>query len=421
VAALALAILMLAPCTPATASFRSGPTWWDPGTVGSAPDWHYRISVSIPTGTAIGTKIKLDFDTATQLAKLGVSGTLDVNSIRVVRSTAVQAAQQSFDDATYGGTTDSTGNGRGEIRFVTEDAGAATYQVYFDITANGTKTAITQSSITGSFGSATLGTPTAFGIYWSTPNGTDTRTIGYALPMLVKVDASPLSVTASVYDETGTLKASGIQLYNDGTHGDATANDASWTNTGAYSDSPTYTIPLGTTPANWMVRAFGKDGSTSTIGASNGLIRINGSTGTAETRTNFLNVDETYFRVNGARVVTSLIQTIVSDPVNGTSGNQKIIPGTRVRYCRALSNTQGATAENLALTVNLSSKWTYITGTLRSGANCVVINTVEDEDAVGSDDSDGMGLSYSSSVVAFTVSTLAPSASAAMQFEAIIN
>ena len=134
---------------------RSGPGWYDPA-------WHYRVAVTVPAGTPVQSTMRVDVDFVALLGQLGISGTFDVNSPRVVRSNGTLATNQEFTDAIYLSATDTTGNGRGEVRFLLEDAGPVTYHIYFDITENGAKAANPQTPINGSFefgGTGTLSPP----------------------------------------------------------------------------------------------------------------------------------------------------------------------------------------------------------------------------------------------------------------------
>lgn len=118
--------------------------WYDPA-------WHYRVPITVPAGASVNSTVKVDVDFNALLAQLGVSGTFDVNSPRVVRPNDTLATVQEFTDSVYGGATDPVGNGRGEVRFLLEDAGPATYYLYFDITQNGSKAPNPQQPIDGNF------------------------------------------------------------------------------------------------------------------------------------------------------------------------------------------------------------------------------------------------------------------------------
>ena len=125
--------------------------WYDSNATGTAPDWAYRVPIDLPANTQIHQTIKLDVDFNALIASLGASGTFDVNSPRVVRPNEALVSQQEFTDIIYSGVIDPLNNGRGQIKFIAEDAGAGPYYLYFDVTANGAKPANPQTTINGDF------------------------------------------------------------------------------------------------------------------------------------------------------------------------------------------------------------------------------------------------------------------------------
>jgi hypothetical protein len=151
------------------------------------PTWHYRVPITVPTGIAINSTIKVDTDFSALLATLGVIGTFDINSPRIVRPNDVLSTNQEFTDSVYAGTTDASGNSRGEVRFILEDAGPATYYLYFDITENGVKAANPQTPINGNFERGGTGT--------ATPPGWNTSTRSNASMDLQIRPAETVSVT----------------------------------------------------------------------------------------------------------------------------------------------------------------------------------------------------------------------------------
>jgi uncharacterized repeat protein (TIGR01451 family) len=157
-----IAAFLSLPVTPSLADLRIAPVWYDQNAVTTTPDWHYRVPINVASGTAVNATIKVDVDFAALMATLGISGTFDVNSPRVVRSNGVLSTRQEFTDAVYAGATDMNGNGKGEVRFLLEDAGAVTYYLYFDISQNGVKPANPQVPINGNFefgGTGTVSPP----------------------------------------------------------------------------------------------------------------------------------------------------------------------------------------------------------------------------------------------------------------------
>ena len=133
-------ICLSIPPSPSLRGDLASPSWWDPDGVSTGYDWHYRVPVHISTGSP-GDSVKVAVDFESLLSELGVSGTFDANSVRVVTSTGNLLASQKFDDEHYMGSADDAGNARGDVSFVLEDAAPVTYYIYFDIEENGLKPA----------------------------------------------------------------------------------------------------------------------------------------------------------------------------------------------------------------------------------------------------------------------------------------
>jgi uncharacterized repeat protein (TIGR01451 family) len=141
-----IAVLLLAVSGVARADLRSGPAWYD-------PTWHYRVPVTLPAASAVGSMNVVDVDFAALMTQLGISGTFDTNSPRVTRADGTTlVATFEWTDVVYAGATDAAGNSRGELRLLAQDAGAQTYWLYFDITGNGAKAATALTTrINGNF------------------------------------------------------------------------------------------------------------------------------------------------------------------------------------------------------------------------------------------------------------------------------
>lgn len=641
--------LLLVGLRPALADLRSAPVWYDQNAVSTTPDWHYRVPINVPAGATVNSTVKVDVDFATLLGNMGVSGTFDVNSPRVVRSTGALSTNQQFTDTVYAGATDTAGNGRGEVRFILQDAGAVTYYLYFDITQNGSKPVNPQVPINGNFefgavgtatptgwassskvnaafdtqivdgtnvavnsdgapinnnfntnGSpntglqsyligartnnepvgnknatqlnktitvpattpgnltvrwkiqgydsdinggtngfdhfkvsiisgasttqiigpaaknyvtrpfapaygtsqitattygygaynswdmgtdtihdlgmtvpytgepwwtfsyslaafagqtitlrietghvtlyrswalvddiewsvvtATLGTPQAFGVNITLPAAGGTYVPGQAISTTVQVNAAPTAatdpMTVGFFTPAGVAIGGTFKLFNDGTHGDATANDAIWSNNNSVPADPAPTVPLSATNgSNYILRAYGKDGSTSTIGAQNGLIRGPGTGAAAETQANYWNIDEILFNVSTAALTLTKTNTIINDPVNGTT-NPKFIPGARVRYCILATNAGPLAATTLVMTDTIPAQLTYAAGTIKSGTSCAGATTVEDDDSADTGEPDLITASYSAGNIAAILATLASAGGMAITFEATVN
>jgi uncharacterized repeat protein (TIGR01451 family) len=522
---------------------RAVPAWFDAA-------WHYRVPLTIPAGAAVNSTVIVNVDFAALLTQMGISGTIDERSPRVVRPTGAPATTQEYNERVYNGVLDAANNGRGEVRFLLQDAAAAgTYFVYFDIAANGVKAANAATPINGTFeqsvgstptswvvsavnaggaqndevyrtalgattavatgcqtsaqtvdssparsgasatgeawmllgyrdrcedgtgeerirlsrdiavpagaaaGSltfnfqiqgwdgisnatnydwvvvyvngtavnhtalgisntttptltieagrmgrtdysttyrdhgwkqatlnlsayagttinfrvetkhsssdndyrswvklddvawsvqtATLGAPQGFGANVVSPNdtavaGVSTLTAGQRLLVRAQIDATAAAVTADLYNNAGTLVFGGIVLYDNGTHGDATAGDRIWTNDGSVAAQPTYTIlasdPVG---ANWRVRVFAPDASTSSV-ATNGLVHRPGQPNAA-VQANYFNIDEQLFTVFVTNLNVTKNVATVRDPVNAAA-SPKGIPGAWLEYTVVVTN-----------------------------------------------------------------------------------
>jgi len=602
-----LGSLLLLWGAPAHSNLRAAPAWFDTNAVGTAPDWHYRVPITIPAATSVNSMIRVDVDFAALLTQMGVSGTVDANSPRVVRSTGVQSTTQEFTDQVYAGATDLLNDGRGEVRFLLEDAGPVTYYLYFDITQNGIKTAWpTANTIDGNFefsttgtqnppgwtatttnaafdaqirpaenpsittdgtpvgsglpnprvtdgtpntgnfsyligartnneaatgnptvtltrtivvpavspgnltlryriegwdssadgstqydflriqlvggtttevlgpslgsyttlpysanlriGQATttqsgygqyngwdtdtngthrsgmtltrgsepwftrtvslasyagqtitlritsshttlfkswfhiddvewsvvagtLGTPQAFGVNITAPNDTvagapSSYSAGSRLLIRAVVDAAPASVTANVYSQNGTLVATNVLLFNDGTHGDTVAGDNIWTNDGSVAAAPTYTfLPTDPVGTNWIVRVFALDGSTGTLGAPNGAIHIPAQPNLPG-QANYYNIDEQVFTVTAAFTVTG---RVFLDTGTGGGTAHDVIqnggePGLSGVTVRLMDNT-GTTTYATAVTGGDGSYSLVIPNTLTTGTVLRIVET----------------------------------------------
>jgi uncharacterized repeat protein (TIGR01451 family) len=623
---------------PAAATQRS-PGWWDPDGVGSGSDWHYRVPVTLPSTSSVNSTAKVDIDFAALMTQLGISGTFDANSVRVIRPGGTIGTVQEYNDTVYAGATDASST-RGEVRWIVEDGGTQTYYVYFDVTANGSKSASAQTPINGNFERSTSGTQLPAGwtsatksnasydmqvrpsesvsvtsdgnpgdnptttdgtpltgsfsyllgsrnnnepttgaaqpnstvltrtitvpatnpgnlsvnwrvegwdaenydnLYITISNGTTTTVVGNALGayttsptspniggtvysstaagyghyngydmssggthkngmtvalhserwwnksvslsafagqtvtltvgtnsselfrswyhvddiewsvvsgtlgnaegfgvaatspagsmapgqvLTVKavVDAKPAAatnpVTADIVNNAGTTVASAVKLYNDGTHGDVTANDATWTNNGSDSANPTYTVPLSSgSSTGWIVRVTARDASTSTQGQT-GMVHRTGL-GTTLVLANWWNIDEQTFTVDAANIGVTKSMTLISDGVNAT--NFKAIPGAQLRFCVTISNSGTATASSVVATDTLPATLAYVPGSMLSGADCASAATAEDDDAAGADETDPLGASYSGSTISITRASLATSGSFAVTYRVTVS
>ena len=100
-----IAILVLSVSQSISADLRT-PSWFDPDGVGSGDDWHYRVPIDIPSGVYRRNTVVLNVDFNSLLSQMGVSGTLDPNSVRVVRDNGALANTQQFTDTVFNDATD---------------------------------------------------------------------------------------------------------------------------------------------------------------------------------------------------------------------------------------------------------------------------------------------------------------------------
>lgn len=523
---------------------RAVPAWFDAA-------WHYRVPLTLPAVTAANSTVVVNVDFNALVTQMGISGTFDERSPRVVRPSGVLATTQEYNERVYNGVLDAASNGRGEVRFIAQDAAAAgTYYVYFDIVANGAKAANTATPINGTFeqsvgntptswvvsalnargaqndevyrtalgatttvpagcqtsaqsvdnsparsgasatgeawmllgyrdrcedgtgeehirlsrdiavpagaaagnltfnfqvqgwdgisnatnydwvivsvngtavnhtalainntstpqlvidagrlgrnaynttyldhgwkqatlnlsayaGStinfrietrhtssdddyrswvklddvvwsvqtATVGTPQGFGVNIISPNDTavgsaSSLTAGQRVLVRAQLDANVASATADIYNNAGTLVLGGVILYDNGTHGDATAGDRIWTNDGSVAAQPSYTISgTDAVGANWRVRVFAPDASTSSI-AANGLVHRPTLPNTPSVQANFFNIDEQLFAVFVTTLNVTTAVVTVRDPINAAV-SPKAIPGAWLEYTATVTN-----------------------------------------------------------------------------------
>lgn len=215
------------------------------------------------------------------------------------------------------------------------------------------RTWVSVANVEWSLVTATLGTPQAFGVQTTYPTASTAILAGTVMKITAQVDAMPSTyVTAAVFDGSGNQVATNIRLYNDGTHGSSAATPYLWTNDGSDSANPTYTIPLtAQTSTTWLVRAYATDGSSSTLGVTNGLIHQSGAATSPTNAANYFNIGENNFQITGLASFTNLkTVSIIKDPVNGTT-NPKAIPGGEALYEIIITNTGGGTADNNSITV----------------------------------------------------------------------
>ncbi|MBU6206349.1 MAG: DUF11 domain-containing protein [Alphaproteobacteria bacterium] len=253
-----------------------------------------------------------------------------------------------------------------------------------------------------SVNTVTPGTPQGFGVQISAPAANTNFVPGATIPLTVQVDAKPTAatnpVTVNLYDNTGALKA-----------GPAVLTGSGATYTGSI------IIPNGSAPASgWMLRALGLDASTSTVGATNGLVHISGQPNTPLSMADFWNIDESSINVVAAPLSVTKLVTVLSDPINGTT-SPKNIPGATEHYCITLSNTGTMPATNVGANDPLPTNVTFVAGSLLGGTTCANAAATPPT---------GMSVTYAATpapTISSTISSLAAGSSAAIVYNTTIN
>lgn len=127
----------------------------------------------------------------------------------------------------------------------------------------------------------------------------------------------------------------------------------------------------------------------------------------------------TYTNTRVPALVVTKTSSVLSDPINAS--NPKAIPGAALRYCILVSNPGTLAGSNVAATDLLPAGITYTAGSARSGGTCATATTVEDDDAAGADESDPYGVSFLTGTLTASATSLAPGASFAITFDAVLN
>ncbi len=120
-----------------------------------------------------------------------------------------------------------------------------------------------------------------------------------------------------------------------------------------------------------------------------------------------------------ANLSVTKMSSILTDGISAS--NPKSIPGATVRYCITVTNAGSGTATNINVSDPLPGNVTYIAGSMLSGVNCAGAATAEDDNNTGADETDPFGMSIAGTTITGTATTLAPSSSMAMVFNATVN
>ncbi|MGB3167068.1 MAG: DUF11 domain-containing protein [Alteraurantiacibacter sp.] len=112
---------------------------------------------------------------------------------------------------------------------------------------------------------------------------------------------------------------------------------------------------------------------------------------------------------------------LLSDPVDFGDYDYRI-PGATIEYCLVTTNTGDTRATNVVISDVLPESLIFVNESIRSGTTCSGASTIEDDDAVGADESDPVGAEYRDvGEIYSTSATLAAGDSLAIVFQARIN
>ncbi len=120
-------------------------------------------------------------------------------------------------------------------------------------------------------------------------------------------------------------------------------------------------------------------------------------------------------------LTVSKSSTPVSDPVSGETSDAFAIPDAVLRYCILITNTGTASARSVTANDTLPANLTYNPGTIKSGATCAAATVEEDDDAVGTDDTDFTGVSFNSGTITIAVPELPGGETVAVTYEGTIQ
>lgn len=232
---------------------------------------------------------------------------------------------------------------------------------------------------------------------------------GVSIPPLLRAQAATIDVAVT---GPGFLSA-WIDWNGDGNFADSGENVAGYVQDGGPADTDgavNGTIRLAVTPPATAV-------TTPTIARFRWASQSGTGTGGLYAYGEVEDYGLTVIYPNLTVAKTSLV---LSDPANGTA-LPKVIPGAILRYCVVVTNSGSAPASAVTLDDTLPANLAYEPGTLRSGSSCANATTIEDEDASGSDETDGFAASASGGTVSAAVPSLAVNASIALTYDAKVD
>ncbi|MFH1352982.1 MAG: hypothetical protein ABIH68_05335, partial [bacterium] len=182
---------------PANAAL-ADPEWWDPGVVGAGDDWHYRLAITVSAGAydRLNCPVIYELDFNDLFNRLGVTGTFDVNSPRVVEVTSIGTAlgerKSWFEAPVFISSVNAKGHLIWNFDGISPAGSVRYYNIYFDIAENGSKAAPSYRESTS---------------VTSLSNGT----------ISIENISSQMSFSNLIYNATDYIVSDCIKLFVDGT------------------------------------------------------------------------------------------------------------------------------------------------------------------------------------------------------------
>jgi uncharacterized repeat protein (TIGR01451 family) len=126
-------------------------------------------------------------------------------------------------------------------------------------------------------------------------------------------------------------------------------------------------------------------------------------------------------RLAARRTVLNVTKSsaVPTNPLETT--NHKAIPGATLRYCILVTNPGPGSATVVSFSDPLPTATTYVPGSIKVGTNCTTGLTAEDDNATGTDETDPVGASISSTTVQANLGTMTIGTSRAIVFDATLN
>lgn len=232
---------------------------------------------------------------------------------------------------------------------------------------------------------------------------------GVTLPPLFRSQAATISVPVT---GPGRLSA-WLDFNGDGDFADAGEQIASSVSDGGTGDSDgavNGTIVIALTPP-----------ATASTNPTIARFRFSSNNGAASTGlAGFGEVEDYQLSVIRPSLAVSKSSTVLSDPVNGAT-NPKLIPGSSVQYCVAITNDGSASASSIALSDSLPGNVSFVAGSMRSGTSCASAASTEDDDSTGTDESDPYGAAISGTTISGSAASLGVGSSFVLTYSVIIN